>query len=286
VRGFLHWEYAGWVIAILWGSGLAMLSIAPSLEALHVGIEVVLDVAYGCFVAAFVWSLAFWLTSDSLTKRNPANWSRQRRSRATWQDYRNYLLFIAIRCIGILVLFGSAMWGTHTMKYQLELSRLGGTLYAANDPDMLTGPCAPKGDEVALYVGTNAVQTNLFPLTIIRISKVPAVVLDRNSDGSMALTMDVRSDDGKLIARLDRGTFTVNPNNYFSMKRKDRSSLLVVDQNGEEALNARYANPHFFLLSAQLHSGGRRVNLRQMGAVGNCFVIPKGTNIGAVVSID
>jgi hypothetical protein len=68
--------------------------------------------------------------------------------------------------------------------------------------------------------------------------------------------VDIRSSDGKIIARLDGNGFVVNEHNSLAMKRVDLSSLIVEDEYGREVLNARYLNPHAFRLTGVLQYPG------------------------------
>jgi hypothetical protein len=102
-------------------------------------------------------------------------------------------------------------------------------LYPAND-QVPPGACSPHGSEVTLYLGSSAVLApGVFPLTIVGIKDKRVLVLDRSSDGSLVLIADIRDKDDKIIARLDKDGFTINKNNYLSVKRTDRSSLIIID---------------------------------------------------------
>lgn len=91
-----------------------------------------------------------------------------------------------------------------------------------------------------------------FPRTVVAIQDVgSAITLDRANDGSIGVVMDIRSRDRRIIARLSPNGFVVNKNNFLEM-RKDRSSLIVVDEYGNEVLNARYLNPNAFVLKGLL----------------------------------
>ncbi|MBU6481161.1 MAG: hypothetical protein KGS09_11525, partial [Nitrospirae bacterium] len=76
--------------------------------------------------------------------------------------------------------------------------------------------------------------------------------MDKHQDGSLAMSVELRSNDGKIIVRVERGEFTINPNNYFKKYRKDRSSLEVIDQNGKSILNLRFFNPRAMWINASL----------------------------------
>jgi hypothetical protein len=116
---------------------------------------------------------------------------------------------------------------------------------------------------VALYVGTHAVVAPMYalPITLVLVGKDHVIDLDRDADGALILIADIKDKDGKMIVRLDKDEFRVNPNNYFSMKRKDDSTLIVFDQTGAEALNARYLNKRSFSLNAHFYSSGKLVDL-------------------------
>jgi hypothetical protein len=133
---------------------------------------------------------------------------------------------------------------------------LHGRLVPANDPET-PNLCNLVDDELGLYFGNMQVKASRFPLTLIKTANKPTVVIDRKRDNSLNLSLDVRSTDGRIIARLEGNVFLINQNNYLSMRRRDRSSLSVTDQHGTEVLYARYLNKRTFKLSAHLISDGR-----------------------------
>ncbi|HEV2521920.1 MAG TPA: hypothetical protein VGT24_06015 [Candidatus Acidoferrales bacterium] len=270
LRSVFHLRYSSIVIPVSWATGIALVGLAYASESLHLPSGGFIVAAYAFFIAALLWSLGSWLTSDALTKRNPKQWSRGRAKRATEQDFRTYHLCKYGVSVLLALAFALAIVSTREIGAALELSRLFGTLYPGNDPAP-SGPCSPREGEVALYIGTDAVIASSFPITIVRVADEPLLRLDRNADGSLALVADIRSSDNKIIARLDRTGFTVNPNNYLSMKRVDRSSLVLVDQYGHEALNVRYMNRRNLNMTARLYSNGRLVDLGKREISGGVF---------------
>jgi hypothetical protein len=132
-----------------------------------------------------------------------------------------------------------------------------------------TGPRSP----ILVLVGTNAAIINKFPHTVLTVidqsGRKPAIILDRSEDGSITVTMDVRSSDGRIIALLNKDGFVVNRNNYLKM-RKGKSNLIVIDENGDEVLNANYVNRQVFSLNGTLHYPGVSVPLQATGS-GNCM---------------
>jgi hypothetical protein len=57
---------------------------------------------------------------------------------------------------------------------------------------------------------------------------------------------------------MNKDGFVVNQNNYLQMKRIDRSSLSVTDQEGN-VINARFANPTTFIVNGKISIPGRGV---------------------------
>jgi hypothetical protein len=161
-----------------------------------------------------------------------------------------------------------------------------GVLIPANDPEPLGKPCALTDDELGIYIGNGfSVKAHRFPLSVVTIAERPVVVIDRNQDGSVNLSMDIRSEDGKIIARLSKNEFVVNQNNYLSMKRPDRSSLIIVDQYGNEVLRARYLNRRAFRVTGRLNSAGRTVDLSDSYIHNICFDILHGPEGASAIGV-
>jgi hypothetical protein len=186
--------------------------------------------------------------------------------------------------LSVIALFSALSLRAYTKSVERELSLLHGTLAPANDPDP-PNSCNLVNDELGLYFGNMQVKASRFPLTVIKIADKPAVVMDRNADHSLSLSLDVRSADGRIIAKLERNVLTVNQNNFLSMERKDRSTLSVTDQNGMEVLHARYLNRHAFKLSAHLISEGRTVDLSTIPISGMCLKIEHGPEGAGAIGI-
>jgi hypothetical protein len=66
----------------------------------------------------------------------------------------------------------------------------------------------------------NAAMFSKFPHVVYASqSRGPILTLDRSASGSIEVIMDIRSSDGKIIARMNRDGFVVNRNNYLDMRR-------------------------------------------------------------------
>jgi hypothetical protein len=132
---------------------------------------------------------------------------------------------------------------------------LNGQLIPANEK---TPPnaCPPvPSDGAIVMVGDlkaqNASVFSKFPHTIIVSERRgPVLVVDKTPSGSLALVLDLRSNDGKIIARIDKNGFVLNRNNYLEVKR-DKSSLIIIDEYGTEVLNIRYINSRAIAVSGK-----------------------------------
>lgn len=223
--------------------------------------------AYAAFTLAFIWTTIGWIFSirvlklkpRALTERQKQNKSRLRAYKDTQRKYHvNKFTAPIIFCIvwlGVLYL----IWDS---QQEYELSQLHGILYPADDA--VSGACTPQDGQLAVYLGPVGFIGSGFPLTVLTVAGKPVLTIDKNADGSLALIADIRSADDRIIVRLDRNEFTVNQNNYLLLKpRTDKSSLIVVDQYGNEAINARFANPRSFKITGILHSSGRTIDIEK-----------------------
>lgn len=108
----------------------------------------------------------------------------------------------------------------------------------------------------------NAQIVTHFPHVVLASQRFgPVLTLERDGS-SIVVFLDIRSNDGRVIARLNRDGWVVNRNNYLEMK-KDKSSLVVIDEFGHEVINVHYYNTHAILVS------GQNVGLRGMS--GGCI---------------
>lgn len=115
----------------------------------------------------------------------------------------------------------------------------------------------PK-DAVLLLLGDgDSTVAGPFPYMVMMSKEFgPVITLDRDRDGLMTVTLDIKSADGKIITRLNKDGFAVNRNSYLQMK-KNPSSLLVIDEYGQEVLNAQYLNRNVFRLTGLIRYPGR-----------------------------
>lgn len=222
-------------------------------------------IAFGC---AAIWTIGFWLTSDYLrakarllrarqTRKNPEEFSRQTTAYRLWK----YGISLCI-----LVSFLASLWFVSNEHLKLSLESFEDGLYPANDPDpqLACNKTYPLQDKtVALYLGNSriSVPEAMFPWPVLKAQDLryrkPIITLEKDKIGRIAIDLDVRSKDGRLIARIERNHFVLNANNLMVKHRPDRSTLIVIDQDGNEVLNLRYLNPHSIHLLGQFYVYGQ-----------------------------
>jgi hypothetical protein len=228
--------------------------------------------AYVCFGAAGIGALGEWLTSSTLQRKAKL----VRRHRLNRRDYLITKWGVSIALFGATV---ATLTLSSYIQDRIDLSLYEGPLIPANDPNP-PGPCSPNGDELALYLGKNTVKSAQFPLNAISIDHETVMKVDRTPEGYLTLSVDITSDDRRIIARIQNNVLTVNRLNVLSKKRVDKSSLIVVDQRGKEVLNARYSNPHVFRFNGIFQKGPHEVDLQRDTRIsGFCLDVPKGATI-------
>lgn len=120
-------------------------------------------------------------------------------------------------------------------------------------------PCIIPDDHVAVFLGGSVDVEKEFPRTIIQVGSTPRLILERQKDGTLAVSMDIfdSDPDPRIIAKIVRNKFTINPNNYFTTEiSKDGSRLQVTDQRDIRVLDIRYINKRALSISAILHFPG------------------------------
>jgi hypothetical protein len=93
-----------------------------------------------------------------------------------------------------------------------------------------------------------------------------AVSLVRLSDNRIAVLLDIRSDDGRIVVRMDRNGYVVNRNNILEIKKnpsKNPNRLTVFDTFGQVVLEVHYLNPRTIAIS------GPAIN--NSSVMGGCF---------------
>jgi hypothetical protein len=104
---------------------------------------------------------------------------------------------------------------------------------------------------------------------VFAVDGQPVVSMDRKADGAIVLLVDIKSQDGRIIARLNSDGFVINRNNYLSM-RKDKSSLEIEDEYGNEVLHVHYLNRQAISFDGTIQLADAKIPLRNDNFRGNC----------------
>lgn len=137
------------------------------------------------------------------------------------------------------------MW-VHAASKAFDLSQEKGKIYPANEPLPTSHACdrIQTPDSLLVFMGKAGIGlANKFPMTVFRRMGNDLLTIDRNPDGSMAISLEIRGRDGNLIARMKRGEFKISKSDTFDIDRPDYDRLTVSDKKGITVLDLRYFNP-------------------------------------------
>lgn len=101
-------------------------------------------------------------------------------------------------------------------------------------------------DATFIFLGSkgNAAWFTGFPHVVVGSkSHGPVLSIERTNGNSIAVIFDLRSPDGKIVARMDASGYVVNRNNTLEIKKTEHN-LAVVDLYGQEVLDVQYLNSH------------------------------------------
>jgi len=222
--------------------------------------------AYVLSVSGGIWTLGYYFYSDSRKKR--ANTVVKLRDAARKHEAAQKVISKYNRArawhyckeigtyAGVFLATGAFLFWLYLGQEEYELSLLEGKLYPANEPTPSHSCGKIEDTEIIVFLGTNAAITKIFPHTILKIKGKERLMVNKEPDGSLAITLDVFSQDGRIVTRIEDGKFLINPNNALPNKRKDASSLQVFDQYGTQVLNMQYLNRQAIWIDAVLHYPG------------------------------
>jgi hypothetical protein len=237
MRQVFHWKHAGWAIAVFGGAALTS-ALADQFA-----------LAYAFILICSVYSVGCWLTSDRLEQKQPRSSVLLLDGTSYVPSARNYRLWQILPSLLIVVFFSGCVYSVHHLQLARELEQSEDWLYPASDPEPTCSSQFPLPDNaIALYLGNSRLvagkNISMWPVLIPQDRRigVPILVVEQDSRGGVALDIDVRGEDGRIVARISRNFFVLNRNNMLTKQRPDRSTLIVIDQSGNEVLNVRYLN--------------------------------------------
>lgn len=285
MRQFFHWKYSSFFIAAWIGAGLTMLSINH------------FTLVYVCFISATVWAGLCWWFSETLEKKAVA--VRKLKSKADridakpkvvvdYETARKKLIYWKFMPLMILLLFllFCCNW-VHERKIEYQLTLWKGRL----EPDSLPTPdnaCSGFNKNTSqfmtLLLGDDAAYADQFPHTVIMVRGKDELVLDKDGEGRIAVTVNIFDKDGRVVAFFERGEFQVNQSNVSAISRPDLHTLIVTDEYKNEALYVHYLNKNTLHIGARLFNpawGSRPVLIPKEISPGTC----RGRNVPADIII-
>jgi len=236
------------------------------------------------FLLAYVFFLLFggsgllcWAASDYLAKERQKLRSRAARRSGEYEArlIRHGLTKWTMTAI-IVAMTGICIFLTRAEENAYFLMQMRGVLIAGNYPTPWN-VCSNRGflpaDGVVLLMGSkgDATWTNKFPHTVISYGEDPVFTLDRIEDGNIAVSLKILDKNSDLVTSIDRNEFNIANHALLTHKpRPDKSTLVVFDEQGNEALYVRYLNKSAIYIRGNMYLGGRRWNIDIPGQ-GTCF---------------
>jgi hypothetical protein len=270
IRSVFHWKYSSILIFFFYALAFAMISIGIAIEPF----DELVNFSYFFLCLSLVWAIGWWLVSDTLEKKKPKPTKKQKKRNEdvsltlyrAWQWIPIFLIILA---------FLSSLKLINKIALAKELNLNHGWLVAANDPDPKENPCiaplVPK-EVLKIHLGSIMAFGSNFPYAILAVDGKKELFVDRDAKNRIAISLDIRSADERIITAIENGHFTVNQNNSLDMQHPDRSTLIVRDQYKKEVLNVRYKNKANLELSALLqYPNGKTVRISKDIAPTSCI---------------
>ena len=254
MRPVLSWKISAALAPLCWLTAYAALTYQRPL------------LAKVLFVGSGIWTVLHYLFSDSIivSERNlerskiaaEKDISRLTQGLAYQQArFWHYGRPMAVIVLGFLATALGLHW-IHSGQKAAELSRLEGRLYPANEPTPQNA-CqdSVKEDQLVVLLGADAVLAAKFPVSILKVEGTDRLVLDRERDGSIAVSVEILRDDGGVLIKIAKGEFVI-PESPLFKQRKDPNTLQVTDPSRTQLLIMRFINAKTMLLDAVLRYPG------------------------------
>lgn len=168
-RKLLEWKLSNWFIALFVALAVGTLSIAVTVEQS----ESWFHLTYLFIGISTIWSIGSWLTSNLLRDLKPDSWIRQRKKRASINDWRKFYVYQWIVSALFTVIGVGSVYFVNSMQYSQELLRLEGRLYPAGDAIPRHGcELKNKKDPLVVFLGSAIAVAESLPATVIQARNV------------------------------------------------------------------------------------------------------------------
>lgn len=261
----LRWKFANWTVAVF----LALAGIMLAIEQFALTL---LFLALTCALCGRLW----WVSDH--VKRSTVTANKRRKKLEP-----SFTLRIS-GLVGLIVVWAFVAYLIRGYAHRKELEGLYGKMFPGFEPTP-AGNCRgsiPEG-AIRLFLGDNEIIATRFPHRVLAIAGIGNVIsLDRAENGTVSVLMEVKDEKGTIAVRLDKTGFAVNPKSTYKLEHPDRSTVIVKDSHGGEALNVHYLNPSAITLNGTLRYPGRgAIPLQIKGLRESCLGPEGGGDTGA-----
>jgi hypothetical protein len=158
----------------------------------------------------------------------------------------------------------SAQWAVNAIEQASRETLTHGWLTPASEPipvdrcpeDKERGYHAPPSDATLIFLGSVEVwwpaSFQAMTIALVSFEGQPVLTFARLGD-QLSIDALVFDAAGKIVAKVENGVFTINPNNYFTVERPDAHTLRVFDQQNRSALFVHFLNPRAIYVTGEFH---------------------------------
>jgi len=136
-------------------------------------------------------------------------------------------------------------------------------LMPANEPDPQHRCKDIPPDAFKIFMGGNLSWSNPNnEVTALSIDGQDIIVLSEEPEGFF-LSAILYREDRRVVARIVRNKFEINPNNFFRIGRPDRHELNIFDKDNRRILHVRFLNETAFIIEGSFYGPKRNIKITQ-----------------------
>jgi len=137
------------------------------------------------------------------------------------------------------------------------LSEMSGELIPASKPTPPNTCGTIPPNAIALFFGNSVAYTSSFPHPVIEVGNQKLLVINKKGN-RITISAKFFNRDNRIVGELKDNRFYINPNNYFRIERPNEHSLIVYDQEDNQAINVEFLNPSTIRLLGRFYLPNRR----------------------------